>query len=327
MLRNYDIPDHFYPMGDLEAMEGLQLELDKTRSQLMNDRKRYARKYLYHERSFGPEGREALESEEDGRLVPVVDENKPLNEVVVPMPQIPLSPEIYNYSQIIEEDINTVTGLSEYARGAMPEIRRTATEASIVADAQNARSSDKLAIVELGITYIARRVLQLMQQFMTEDQIARINLRGGETAWIPYGREEILGEYDFSVQAGSTQPMNETIRKQQAISLMNAVAPLVGAVIDPTALAIHVLESGFGISDPERFLMQQGPPMPPEAEEPMPPEEQMPAPPPMAPPIPMGPPMAPPMSPDEGVFAPTGGIPPELLLQLQNQMGLELPSL
>ena len=327
MLRNYDIPDHFYPMGDLEAMEGLQLELDKTRSQLMNDRKRYARKYLYHERSFGPEGREALESEEDGRLVPVVDENKPLNEVVVPMPQIPLSPEIYNYSQIIEEDINTVTGLSEYARGAMPEIRRTATEASIVADAQNARSSDKLAIVELGITYIARRVLQLMQQFMTEDQIARINLRGGETAWIPYGREEILGEYDFSVQAGSTQPMNETIRKLQAISLMNAVAPLVGAVIDPTALAIHVLESGFGISDPERFLMQQGPPMPPEAEEPMPPEEQMPAPPPMAPPIPMGPPMAPPMSPDEGVFAPTGGIPPELLLQLQNQMGLELPSL
>jgi len=94
MLRNYDVPDHFYPMGDLEAIESLQLELDKTRSQLMNARKRYARKYLYHERSFGPEGREALESEDDGRLVPVVDENKPLSEVVVPMPQIPLSPEI-----------------------------------------------------------------------------------------------------------------------------------------------------------------------------------------------------------------------------------------
>ena len=65
MLRNYDVPDHFYPIGDLEAIESLQLELDKTRSQLMNDRKRYARKYLYHERSFGPEGREALESDED----------------------------------------------------------------------------------------------------------------------------------------------------------------------------------------------------------------------------------------------------------------------
>ena len=164
MLRNYDVPDYFYPMGDLEAIESLQLELDKTRSQLMNARKRYARKYLYHERSFGPEGREALESEDDGRLVPVVDENKPLSEIVVPMPQIPLSPEIYNLSAIIEQDINTVSGVSEYARGSMPEIRRTATEASIIADAQNARAADKLAIVEIGIGHLARRVIQLMQQ-------------------------------------------------------------------------------------------------------------------------------------------------------------------
>ena len=39
MLRNYDVPDRFYPIGDLESIESLQLELDKTRSQLMNDRK------------------------------------------------------------------------------------------------------------------------------------------------------------------------------------------------------------------------------------------------------------------------------------------------
>ena len=62
--------------------------------------------------------------------MPVVDENKPLAEVVVPMPQTPLAPEMYNTSEIIEQDINTVSGVSEYARGQMPEIRRTATEAS-----------------------------------------------------------------------------------------------------------------------------------------------------------------------------------------------------
>lgn len=318
MIRNYDVPDHFYPMGDLESIESLQLELDKTRSQLMNDRKRYARKYLYHERSFGPEGREALESEEDGRLVPVVDENKPLSEIVMPMPQVPVSPEIYNYSNIIEQDINTVSGISEYARGAMPEIRRTATEASIVADAQNARSSDKLAIVELSISQVAKRVIQLMQQFMTGEQVARLNLRGGETMWIPYSREEIVGEYDFSVQAGSTQPMNETIRKQQAVSLLNAVAPLIGTVIDPTAIAMHVLESGFNIKNPEKFLVQQQPPMP---------DPSQPAP--DGAPVPGGQmggaPMPPP--PDQGAFAPTGGVPPELLAQLQGQMGMELPSL
>ena len=35
----------------------------------------------------------------------------------------------------------------------------------------------------------------------------------------------------------------------------------------------------------------------------------------------------PPPAPDQGAFAPTGGVPPELLAQLQGQMGMELPSL
>ena len=320
MLRNYDVPDYFYPMGDLEAIESLQLELDKTLSQLMNDRKRYARKYLFHERSFGPEGREALESDEDGRMVPVVDENKPLSEVVTPMPQVPVSPEIYAYSDIIEADINTVSGISEYARGAMPEIRRTATEASIIADAQNARAADKLAIVELSIGMLGRRVIQLMQQFMTGEQMARVPNRGSDDLFVPFSREDIVGEYDFSVEAGSTQPMNDTIRKQQAVSLLNALAPLVGTVIDPTALAVHVLKTGFDIKDPERFIMQQGPPMPPEGAGGAPPMQ---GPSDMVPP----PPGAPVGASPDGAFAPTGGVPPELLTQLQNQMGLDLPAL
>jgi len=317
MVRNYDVPDHFYPMGDLEAIEPLQEELNKTRTQLVQHRKRYARKYLYHERSFGPEGRSALEADDDGRLVPVVDENRPLSEVVVPMPQIPISPEIYNHSAIIEDDINTVSGLSEYARGGMPEIRRTATEASILADAQNARASDKLAIIELGIGAIARRIIQLMQQYMTGDQMARITGKNGDNLYIPFSRDDIVGEYDFDVEAGSTQPMNDTIRKQQAVSLLNAVAPLVGTVIDPSALARHVLQQGFGIKNPEKFLMQQQPPMPgAEGGQPPSPDGGM----------PMGPPVAEPPG-MEQAFAPTGGVPPEILTQLQNQMGMSLPSL
>ena len=315
MLRNYDVPDYFYPMGDLEAIESLQLELDKTRSQLMNARKRYARKYLYHERSFGPEGREALESEDDGRLVPVVDENKPLSEIVVPMPQIPLSPEIYNLSAIIEQDINTVAGVSEYARGSMPEIRRTATEASIIADAQNARAADKLAIVEIGIGHLARRVIQLMQQYMTGEQMAQVSAAGGETLFVPFARDDIVGEYDFSVEGGSTQPMNETIRKQQAVSLMNAVAPLVGIVIDPAALAKYVLQTGFGVKNPDKFIIQQQTPQDMEAAS----AEAG------AAPMPFGQAPLPP-APDMGAFAPTGGVPPELLAQLQGQMGMELSS-
>ena len=321
MLRNYDVPDFFYPMGDLESIESLQLELDKTRTQLINARIRYARKYLYHERSFGPEGREALESDQDGRLVPVVDENKPLQEVVVPMPQTPLSPEVYNTSAIIEEDINTVSGVSEYARGQMPEIRRTATEASIIADAGNARAADKLAIVEISIGQIARRVIQLMQQFMTGEQMARIAGKGGEDLFFTYTREDIIGEFDFTVEGGSTQPVNDTIRKQQAVSLLNAMAPLVGTVIDPTALAKHVLTMGFDIKDPDKFIMQQQP-MPMGGQEPQ--QEGQPANAGMGASQAMMEGLVPQQG---GAFGATGGVPPELVAQLRGQMGVGLPDL
>ena len=306
MMRNYDVPDYFYPMGDLESIESLQLELDKTRSQLVNARKRYARKYLFHERSFGPEGREALESDEDGRLVPVVDENKPLSEVVIPMPQTPLSADIYNFSAIIEEDINTVSGVSEYARGQMPEIRRTATEASIIADAGNSRVAEKLATVELAIAHVARRVVQVMQQFMTGEHMARVATRGPQDMFIKYARDDIVGEFDFSVEAGSTQPINDTVRKRQAVEMMQAMAPLVGTVIDPTALARYVLQHAFAVKDPDKFIMQQpaqGAPVEgggaPEGLPGGVPAGGMPA----------GGPNGPP-------------VPPELMKQLQNQMGL-----
>ena len=251
--------------------------------------------------------------------MPVIDENRGLNEVVVPVPQVPLAPEIYQQSHIIEQDINTVSGVSEYARGQMPEIRRTATEASIIADAGNARASDKLAIVEISIGEIGRHVIQLMQQYMTDAQMVRITGKDDQKYYVAYTRDDIVGEYDFEVEGGSTQPMNETARRQQAISLMNAMAPLVGVVIDPSELARHVLTFGFGITTPEKYLVKQQPQMPPGGA----PREG--GPPGMAPPAMTGG-MAPGPIPDQ-VFEATGGIPPELLSQLQNQMGLELPNL
>ena len=232
------------------------------------------------------------------------------------MPQTPLSPEIYNTSAIIEQDINTVSGVSEYARGSMPEIRRTATEASIIADAGNARAADKLAIIEIGIGQLARRVIQLMQQFMTGEQMARIAGKGGQDMFFKYSRDDIIGEFDFTVEGGSTQPINDTIRKQQAVSLMNAMAPMIGTVIDPVILAKHVLSMGFDVKDPEKFIIQQQTPQDMEVAS----EEAGPAPTPFGQtPMPQGP--------DMGAFAPTGGVPPELLAQLQGQMGLELPAL
>jgi hypothetical protein len=307
MLRNYDIPEHFYPMGELEAIEPLQLELNETRTQMMNHRKRFSRKWLYKEAAFDADGRSALESDEDNVMVPVISEEG-LGNVVAPMPAVISPPEFYNQSSLISSDIDRVSGVSEYMRGALPEIRRTATEAAIAQDAANARASDKLAVIERAIADCARRLVMLAQQYMTGEQVIRIIAESDTPAWVNFDRDYVSGEFDFEVEGGSTAPVNESFRRQMALQVVDAMAPFAPlGIIDMPKLANYVLQYGFGIKNAASFVN-------PAPQMPMGPEGA-----PMAPEAPMG---APPAVPAGMGEMPTGGmpmptnIPPEILAQL-----------
>ena len=320
MLRNYEVPEHFYPMGELEAIEPLQMELNQTRTQMMNHRKRFSRKWLYKESAFDADGRAALESDEDNVMVPVISE-EPLGGVITPMPAVISPPEFYNQSNLISGDIDRVSGISEYQRGGMPEIRRTATEAAISQDASNARSSDKLAIIERGIGECARRLVMLAQQYMTAEGAVRVTGKDAQPVWVNFDRDYIQGDFDFEVEGGSTQPVNESFRRQMALQVVDAMAPFASAgIIDMPKLATYVLQYGFGIKTAASFVTAAPPPMPPEMAE----APQGALPPGMPP---QGPPPEAMMqeAPPQG-GAPAGlppelaGLPPEVLMQLMQQM-------
>ena len=270
MLRNYDVPDHFYPMGDLEALECLQHELNALRSIHMQARRTYARKHLIRPRAFGPQAREALESLNDNEFVEVADETTPFQDLIAPVPQQTVPPELYTQSEIIEQDIGDVSGVSEYQRGQVPETRRTATEAAMINDNTNARAADKLAAIELGIGRVARKIVALNAQFVTQDEWARVTGEDGSWFWVPYDRDDVSGEYDFDVEAGSTQPRNETVRRQEAVQLAQTMGEFIQmGVVDPRAVAIQLLRNGFGIRNPEKFLVPMQPMVDPMTGEPM----------------------------------------------------------
>lgn len=260
-LRNYDVPDQFYPIGDLETIEPLQKELNETRTQMMNHRKRFARKWLYKESAFDQLGRTALESDEDNIMVPVIGDDA-LGNIIAPMPAVINPPDFYNQSDLIVADIDRASGVSEFMRGGVSEIRRTATESALLQDAANARTADKLATVEQAIGQVGRRLLMLSQQFMTGEHVARIISKNGDPVWVKFDREYLEGDFDFDVVGGSTQPVNESFRRQQALQIVDAMAPFAGAgVVDMQKLGAYVLQFGFGVKNPEQFM--QAPPPPP----------------------------------------------------------------
>lgn len=318
MIRNYEVPDHFYPMGELESIEELQYELNNTRSQMMNHRKRFARKWIYDKEAFDTDGIKALESDEDNTMVPVdTNGQMDIQKAVAPMPSIGTPPDFYNQSELIQQDMDRVSGTSDYMRGATANIRRTATEAAMLQDAMNSRAADKLSRIESTLSEVGGRLVQLMQLYMVGEKVIRVVGAKGNGAWVRFDKDYIAGEFDYEVEAGSTQPMNESFRRQSALQLVDAMAPFVGSgVVDPQALARHVLQFGFGIKDPTLFMGQQQPmhqmpdgSMMPGAQH----QEQG------GMPMPQGGGQAAPPMPEESSVE---GIPPELMAAIQGASGL-----
>jgi hypothetical protein len=328
MLRNYEVSDHFYPLGDVCQIESLQLELNQTRSQMMNHRKRFERKWLYNRDAFDRDGVQALESDIDNTMIPVMADS--LQDVIIPMPAVITPSDFYDQSGLITNDIDRVSGVSDYQRGsAQTAVKRTATEAAMIQDAANARAQDRLAKIESTLAHLGERIIGLMQQFMTGDQVARIVTMPGKL-WLNYDPEWIEGEFDFDVAAGSTEPMNETFRRQSALQLVDASMPFLQmGVANPNTLYMHILQKGFGVKDAQPFLMQpEQQPQPgqeegvPGQEQGMPGQEQQQGPPGIPPDMLQGPPSGqmpqmqqapPPASPDQ--------LPPEMLMAMLGSNG------
>ena len=138
------------------------------------------------------------------------------DEVFKQVSSMGLQPEWYRADQQAMSDIDLVSGVSEYQRGGQTDIRRTATEVGVMQDASNARSADKLAKVEKAMADIAERMIKLSQEFMDTESVARVVDDFQAVAWVPYSRDLLQGDFTFHVEAGSTQPQNESFKYKYA---------------------------------------------------------------------------------------------------------------
>ena len=249
---DYVVPDSLWGYGEVKLIESLQTELNKTRTSIIVHNKRFNRKLLVKERAIDERGKAALSSRVDGVLIPVINDED-LKDVVLPVPDSPLPADRYQINNIIESDITAITGISDYERGAYNNVRRTATEASIIMDASSLRQQDKLRRIEQAATEVGRRMKALAQTFYDQERWILITGAGWQMP-IRFNREDIEGEYDISVDAGSTEPQNQ----QQLIQDRERLYQLVSQ--NPFVNQVEILKEllrAHGLTNPDRFINQQ----------------------------------------------------------------------
>ena len=291
-MGNYRIPRSPYHMGELEQLWSLQQELNRTRSHMITHRKRNVQKFAYRKNAVGKEALEALRSSIVNEGVPI-EGDAPLADLIQPL-QVPnLSADVYNVSELMQRDIYEISGVNEYLRGATPEIRRTATEASIIEGASNIKSQFKLRQIEKAIRKIGRLMLGFAkdvypqtnydetQLFLTGREAERVakadghELGQGEAVAVSPHPDIFQGEYEVEVAQSSTELRNPVMREQKYRGIFEQ---LVGAFPTLQAAGVipdfkRIMELWFeasGVDDIDAmFIGPQGPSeglIPPEAE-------------------------------------------------------------
>jgi hypothetical protein len=269
-IPNYRIPNSPYHMGELEQIRSLQLEINKTRSQMMTHRRRNVMKWIVNESRLSEDALEAMRSSKVNDVIKV-ETNEPIENIIQAIAPIPLSGDSYAIDDRLRADVNEITGVNEYLRGVPQNISRTATEASIIEGATNIRTRHKLLQVETAARQAGQILLDIirdvlpttefeeMTMFITGKEAERLNRASGNDptagdVLLTPNPEVFEGRYRVEVERGSTELRNPQIRAQQ---LMQMTQLMLGAVPTLQGLGIpfnmkRLLEMWFeaeGIKD------------------------------------------------------------------------------
>lgn len=281
-------PDGLYPVSDVDIYMSAQDELNAiTTYQLEHIRKVSRRKYLSKLNSMEQEEKDKLVYGEDGVVCEVKGDLDSSFKVVS---DASISQDIGIVRNNIKDTIRQAAGTAQYEQGSS-EKYDTATEPSLIAQSVTIRRNQRRAILENFIKKIVRKMAavrsqtiethevrldaQQYQQMAQQspqalEQVPKSELQyvdkhvqmvlGGDgeekvlLPWMNIKKEDIEGEYDFSIEIGSTLPINQETRKRDAVQRFQMLSQ--NPAIDQTAL-IKDLLSAFQVKNMDELLKPQ----------------------------------------------------------------------
>jgi len=246
-LTNHWLPKQPYHMGELEQIWSLQTELNKSRSQMLTHRRRNIPKFLVKSDALDAETEDALSSQVVNQMVKIKGD-RPLSDVIAAVGLTPLTSEQYNVSELITRDVYEVTGVNEYLRGATPEIRRTATEASIIEGASNIKTAHKLRKVEVFTRQIAAIVLDMAADVfpLTDYEEMNMLISGRDAQAI---NTAMAGEHMADLQARGANP-EVMVLEAQGMQMSDQTELNLGPDLFKGLYTVEVLQNSTELRNP-----------------------------------------------------------------------------
>lgn len=262
MLSFNPVPGEAYPVSDIKLFEPLLLEKIKARSIQVNHLKRWNRQIFMKPDLMTPENKANFKNAIDGAIIEI--QGKANEDFFVP-PYAPVQSDIYGIENAIDQDLREIQGQSPMDRGAPFKTNtRSVWEARYTLQGSGSRSEERRDIVEDFLAEVARKLLGIIQKKFDIPRLARIvgnrsilhalmsnsqnpKLQEASQAGalvFSWNKEDIQGEMDVDVVAGSTAPLDKESQIGQIESLVKS-GMLPAAGIMPASPAARALAREF----------------------------------------------------------------------------------
>lgn len=204
-------PDSNYGMSEFRAYWTQINERNAVRKTLQAVNRRSRPSYISKKKSNSEEELSAFANVKIGE---VIEMSNPEGVIARPFAEVPI--DLYKYDEISKDDLEQTSSAIESRNNSIAD---TATEASLIASKGNIRTGASREELEDFVAIIGAKIGGLCQQFMDKSTAVKIKnpVNPRELIWLDANKDQIQGEFAYSIKPGVMQQHNEGLRRQQVL--------------------------------------------------------------------------------------------------------------
>ena len=254
-LSFHNIPDEPYPQSDVAPWEPQVKEKIKLFTMMLNFAKRWNRQMLITKGTMGLQEMDKFEKGIEGSILQA-NKTGDLQSAVKMLDWGSMPPDFFMLVDRLDALIDRIRGQSQFQQGGVTKTAtRTSGELELIKGVADARSDRKQDRIETHCENIARHLLMQMKNNFDVPYIARITgkeppeiiqafkdqgIFDPASQTIKFDKSAIQGDFDVSVKAGSTLPLDKGTRDkilnnvyQMSIHLASApsVPPFIAEIV------------------------------------------------------------------------------------------------
>lgn len=273
-LSFHNIPDEPYPQSDVAPWEPQVKEKIKLFTMMLNFAKRWNRQMLMKKGTMGLQEMDKFEKGIEGSILTATTTGD-LNTAMKMLDWGSMPPDFFMLVDRLDNLIDRIRGQSQFMQGGVTKTgTRTVGELDLIKGGADARMDRKQDRIENHCSQIAKHLVMQMKNNFDVPYIA--NITGQEppeiiaafqqqgiydpaSKTIKFDKTQISGDFDVSIKAGSTLPLDKMSRDRILTQVYQMSIPLASAPSVPPFIAEIVKEllSDYEIKGLEQAFRKQ----------------------------------------------------------------------